>query len=242
MELSENMNNTINNIVEFGHKLEDAQARFIQSDLFNIINKAVDCGIRIALPEVAEDVVIDVKDKFIENGFENGIKEIWNDIKETGKSIFGLASGKFESIEQVEMAIKSGGILDSISKIFDFALDKVVDSGKISKEAKKSIKNQKNSIIKDVKNSISSEFENQISYVEKIRDYNKKWNESYENRDLKGMKNANKNIQKYLQKTLPLENVLKESRKIEILQKLIQNSGNFDFSNYEKELAEVLVN
>ena len=64
---------------------------------------------------------------------------------------------------------------------------------------------------------------------------------SLENKDLKGMKNANKNIQKYLEKTLPLENLLKEARKIEIMQNLVENTGSFDITEDEKELADALV-
>ena len=139
------------------------------------------------------------------------------------------------------MATKSGGILDGISDIFDFALDKAVDNGKITKSARQKIKSSKNSILKDIKSNVSEEVDNQIKYVEKIEEYNEKWKECFENKDLKGMKNANKNIQKYLEKTLPLENLLKEARKIEIMQNLVENTGSFDITEDEKELADALV-
>ena len=76
--------------------------------------------------------------------------------------------------------------------------------------------------------------------IEKLEEYNNKWTECFNNKDLSGMKNANKNIQKYLDKTLPLENTLKMARKIEIMQNLVENTGSFDITEEEQELATVL--
>ena len=102
------------------------------------------------------------------------------------------------------------------------------------------MKSAKNSIIKDIKGDISEELDNQVKYIEKLEEYNNKWTECFNNKDLSGMKNANKNIQKYLDKTLPLENTLKMARKIEIMQNLVENTGSFDITEEEQELATVL--
>ncbi len=225
---------------EFNEKLVDAQRRFMETNIGKILNNALDATLKIALPDVAEDVVIGAKDALLENGLIDGAKQIWNNIKEYGKSALGLATGNFESVEQVQMVAGSGGILDGISSLFDMALDKSVDSGKITKSARQKIKSSKNSILKNIKSEVTEELDNQIKYVEKIEEYSGKWKECYENQDLKGMKNANKNIQKYLEKTLPLENVLKEARKIEIMQNLVENTGSFEITEEERELAEAL--
>lgn len=132
------------------------------------------------------------------------------------------------------------GVIDTISKVFDFALDKAVDSGKISKKARQSMKSKKNSILKNVKNDVSEELDNQVVYVERIEEYTNKWEECFKNEDLSGMKNANRNIQKYMNKTLPLENTLQKARKVEILQKLVESTGSFDVTEEEKELAGAL--
>ena len=129
-----------------------------------------------------------------------------------------------------------------MSKIFDFALDKAVSNKKISKTMKQSIKSEKNSIVKDIKTKINENFDEQIKNVEKINEYNGKWEESFNNKDLSGMKKAYNNIKKYLQKTLPLEKILKSSRKIEIMQNLVENTGKFEITEEEKELAEALAN
>ena len=238
MEIINKIGQTLNN---FGEKWAEAQERFMESNIGKVLNNALDTSLRIALPNVAEDIVIDAKDALLENGLVDGAKKIWSNIKEYGKSVLGLATGKFESVEQVQMATKSGGILDGISDLFDFALDKSVDNGKITKSERQKIKSSKNSILKDIKSNISEELDNQIKYVEKIEEYNEKWKTCFENEDLKGMKNANKNIQKYLEKTLPLEDLLKEARKIEIMQNLVENTESFEITEDEKELADALV-
>jgi len=239
MDLNTDLGKTLDSVMD---SIEEAQAQFVQSDLYGIFNSAIDTGIRVALPEVAEDIVINIKDTLMENGFRDGAKQIWNNIKEFGKSALGLITGKFESVEQIQMATKSGGVLDVISGIFDVALNKAADSEKISKSTQKSIKSTKNSVVSSIKSQISENIDDQIGYVEKINQYNEKWQECFDNQDLSGMKKANKNIQKYLNKTLPLENVLKVARKIEIMQNLVESTGSFDITEEEKELATVLAN
>lgn len=242
MNIETDLGKAINNIVALGNNIAAAQEQFVQNNLYDIFNMALDTGIKIALPEIVEDAVIDIKDALLENGFKEGAKQIWNNIKEFGKSAIGIASGKFENLEQVQTAVKTGGVLDVVSKIFDFALNKAVDNEKISKKTRQSLKTKKNSIVNDIKTKVSENLDEQIRNVEKINEYNEKWQMSFESKDLKGMKNANKNIQKYLEKTLPLEEVLKKARKIEIMQHLVESTGNFDITAEEKELAAVLAN
>ena len=224
MDLKTNLDKAMNKIVSIGNQLADAQEKFVQSHLYEIFNVALDAGIKATVPSIADDALIDIKNSILENGMTDGIKEIWNNIKEYGKTAFGIVSGKFDSIEQVQMATKTGGVLDTVSKIFDFALDKAVDKGEISKSTRQSLKTKKNSIIKNIKSEISEELDNQVKYIEKINEYNMKWQECFKNEDLSGMKNANRNIQKYLEKTLPLEETLKQARKVEIIQTLVEST------------------
>ena len=234
MELNNeiNLNNNLTN--------EKEQKNFLETTLGKTINTAVDIGIRAILPDFVEEQIINLKDNLLDYGLKDGIKKTIDDAINFGKSAIGIVTGNFESVEQVQMVAGSGGILDGISSLFDMALDKSVDSGKITKSARQKIKSSKNSILKNIKSEVTEELDNQIKYVEKIEEYSGKWKECYENQDLKGMKNANKNIQKYLEKTLPLENVLKEARKIEIMQNLVENTGSFEITEEERELAEAL--
>ena len=240
MNLSDNLNNVLNNTLDLANNLSKMQQKFMESNLYGIFDGVLNIGIRAALPDLIEDDIINIKDNIMQNGIVDGVNEIVNNIKSFGKSTFGLITGNFENISQIQTAVKSGGVLDKISKIFDFALDKAKEKGLISNTMKNTLKSQKNSIAKNIKNNISSNLEDQVKYFEKIDEYNNKWQECFKNKDLKGMKNANKNIQKYLKKVLPIESTLNSARKIETLEKLIENKGNFELNKEELELVEAL--
>ena len=236
MELIKNF---LNNV---GDTISNLQEKFVESNFGKIVKEVMNVGIRVALPDFAENMVIDVTNSLYDNGLKDGIKEIWNNIKSYGKSFLGVSTGKFENIEQIQKATKNGGILDTISSAFDFALEKAVDNEKITRKTRQSIKTQKNEMIKKMKKEIEAEVDNQEINVQKINEYATKWQEAFDNKDLKGMKNANKNLKKYLENTMPLENILSESKKIDIIQNLVENTGSFDITNEEKELAGALSN
>ena len=223
-----------------GDKISNLQEKFVESNFGKIVKEVMNVGIRVALPDFAENMVIDVTNSLYDNGLKDGIKEIWNNKKSYGKSFLGVSTGKFDNIEQIQNATKNGGILDTISSAFDFALEKAVDNEKITKKARQSIKTQKNEMIKKMKKEITEEVDNQAINVKKINEYAEKWQEAFNNKDLKGMKNANKNLKKYLENTIPLENLLSESKKIDIMQNLVENTGSFDITEEEKELAVAL--
>ena len=236
MELIKNF---LNNV---GDTISNLQEKFVESNFGKIVKEVMNVGIRVALPDFAENMVIDVTNSLYDNGLKDGIKEIWNNIKSYGKSFLGVSTGKFENIEQIQKATKNGGILDTISSAFDFALEKAVDNEKITRKTRQSIKTQKNEMIKKMKKEIEAEVDNQEINVQKINEYATKWQEAFDNKNLKGMKNANKNLKKYLENTMPLENILSESKKIDIIQNLVENTGSFDITNEEKELAGALSN
>ena len=69
MEITNKIGQALNN---FGEKWADAQERFMESNIGKILNNALDTSLRIALPNVAEDIVIDAKDALFENGLIGG--------------------------------------------------------------------------------------------------------------------------------------------------------------------------
>ena len=231
----------IKNVVNgLGDTISNLQEKFVESNFGKIVKEVLNVGIRVALPDFAENMVIDATNAIYDNGLKDGIKEIWGNIKSYGKSFLGVSTGKFENIEQIQKATKNGGILDTISSAFDFALEKAVDNDKITRKTRQSIKTQKNDMIKKMKKEIEAEIDNQEINVQKINEYTGKWQEAFENQDLKGMKQANKNLKKYLETTIPLENLLSESKKIDIMQNLVESTGSFDITEEEKELAGAL--
>ena len=64
---------------------------------------------------------------------------------------------------------------------------------------------------------------------------------AYASQDFSKMETAYKNIEQYLSKTIPLENIINKARTIENLHHLIKNNGqNFHLTEEEMKLAETL--
>ena len=65
--------------------------------------------------------------------------------------------------------------------------------------------------------------------------------ESFEAKDFSSMEKYIKKINNLLNKTLPLENTIKNARTIENLHELIKNNGkSFELTNEELQLAKLL--
>ena len=238
MELANNIDNNI--LIPSNVTLED-QKGFLDSTLGKVINTGLDAGIRFLLPDLIEEQVIDVKNAIINNGFKAGVEEAISSAVDMGKSVIGIFTGKFENVTQAENAVKSGGIIDGISDALDYALNLCSKFGKIPNAICSVIKGGKDAILDTISNNIEEEFKNQVSSVEKISSYMQKWKNSYNNKDLDGMQKEYEKLEKELEKTLPLENTIKEARNIENIHILIKNKGDFNLSKDELELAQKLI-
>ena len=65
----------------------ERQKNFLESDLGKVINNGVDLGLRIILPDIIEDEIIDIKNEIINNGFNEGIKSAIDKVIDFGKSV-----------------------------------------------------------------------------------------------------------------------------------------------------------
>lgn len=221
----------------------DNQKSFLETTLGKVINTALDTGIRVLLPDLIEDQIINIKDEIINNGFKSGVQEAISSAVDLGKSVVGVFTGKFDNVTQVRNAVKSGGIIDGISSSLDYALNFCGKFGKIPQTICSILKSGKDALLDTISNNIESEFENQISSVEKISKYSDNWREYYNNKDFEGMEKEIKKLEKELQKTIPLENTIKEARNIENLHTLIKNKGgDFNLTKEELELSKMLIN
>lgn len=238
MELALNISNFTNTISE---KVSELQDRFLNSTFGNAVNNALDVGLRFLLPDVIEDEIIEIKDEFIENGIQDGIKKTVETAKDFAKSALGILSGNFENISQVRNAVGEGGIIDTISDLIDKALDKLEEKEILGKDLSKLIRDYKDKILKETSNNISNDLDDQIEYTEKLEKNIESWKDAYEIQDFDAMEKAYKQIEKYLEKTMSTESIYISSRIIENLHNLIKNNGeNFDLSKEELELAEKL--
>ena len=239
MELTNSLDNNINlsNDVNI-----EKQKGFMETTFGKVINTALDAGIRLLMPDLIEEQVVDVKDAIINNGFKAGVKEAIDSAIDLGKSAVGIFTGNFENVTQVRNAVKSGGIIDGISNALDYALDFCSNFGKIPETICSVLKSGKDALLDTISSNIENEFDNQVSSVEKISEYSDNWKNYYENKDFEGMEKEYKKLEEELEKTIPLENTIKEARNIENIHLLIKNKGgDFNLSNEELELAKKLI-
>lgn len=224
-----------------GNKIYEAQQSFLQTSLGKAVNSAVDIGLKAVLPDIIEDEIIDIKDCIMENGFKAGVEEIMKSGIDFGKSVSGIITGNFETVEQIQMAVKNGGILDKTSELLDNIIGIVKQKNLINNTAASLIKQGKNSIISSISNKIEETLTNQIKAVEKIEKYTNNWNIAYGIQDFDKMENAYKNIKNNLEKVVPLEKIISSARTIENIHNLIKNNGkNFNLSEEKIALAKRL--
>lgn len=233
MEIENNLNN---NITE-----EKDQKSFLETSIGKVVDSAIDVGLRMLLPDVIEDGIIEVKDSLLKEGLKEGINTAINGAIDLGKSIKGIFTGNFENVTQARDAIKSGGIIDGISDVLDSVIDKTKEKGIIDNNIASIIENGKDSLLNNISSKIEAEFTKQIEMVDELDKNEEKWKESFNNKDFNGMEEVFEKIEKNLQDVLPIENIIKKARTIENLHNLIKNNGqNFDLSDEEIELANML--
>mgnify|MGYP003200290619 FL=1 len=236
------MNNLeVENQITNDVSIENKQRNFLQTNIGKAVNTGLNIGLRYILPDVIEDQVIEIKDSFLQNGFKEGIQTAIDSAINFGKSALGIVTGNFENVQQMQTAVKSGGIIDGISNVLNFTINKVVNSGKIPYALGSAIKTGKNAILNNITKNIESEFENQVNQIEKLNKYTNNWKDYFNNKDFDGMQREYDKIREKMKEIAPIENTIKTARVVENLHKLIKNNGkNFDLTSEELELAKML--
>ena len=232
-----NIENNIENNIE----IKNNQEKFLNSTISKIINTGIDIGIRALLPDLIENQIIDIKNALLENGLKGGIETAINSVIDFGKSVQGIFTGNFENVNQINYAISKGGILDTISNVIDFASDKAYKNDIINSAINNTIKQGKNIILDNISNNIQKELENQSSLINTMQQNINRWKEYYYNKDFNNMEKEYQKIENQIDKIVPIENLIKEIREIELLHNLIKNNGqNFNISDQEKEAIKKL--
>lgn len=236
------MNNLeVENQITNDVSIENKQRNFLQTNIGKAVNTGLNIGLRYILPDVIEDQVIEIKDSFLQNGFKEGVQTAIDSAINFGKSALGIVTGNFENVQQMQTAVKSGGIIDEISNVLNFTINKVVNSGKIPYALGSAIKTGKNAILNNITKNIESEFENQVNQIEKLNKYTNNWKDYFNNKDFDGMQREYDKIRGKMKEIAPIENTIKTARVVENLHKLIKNNGkNFDLTSEELELAKML--
>lgn len=238
-----NIENTIslNNGIKNELNLVKEQNSFLNSFLGKTINTGLDIGLRAILPDFIENQIIDIKDNLLNYGLKEGIKKSIDDAINLGRSAIGIVTGNFENASQLEAVVKKGGLLDSISSVFDFALNQAQKKGAINSNISSLIRQGKNSILNNVENNIEKNITNQIKSSDALDTYINNWKNYYNNKDFDNMEKQFKKIKKELKNLIPLEKAISEARIIENIHTLIKNNGhNFNLSETEMELINKL--
>ena len=218
------------------------QKSFLETNLGQVINGGIDLGLKALLPDIIEDEVIEIKDSILTDGFKAGIKTAINNVVDMGKGVLGIFTGKFENMSQVKSVIEKGGLIDSISDVLDWGINKAKQNNLIENTTASLIKKGKNTILNTVNNNIENNLTSQIESVEKVDKYIEKWNEYYKEQDFTNMEKQYNKLENELEKIMPLENTITKARVVENLHNLIKNNGkNFNLSNEELELANKLI-
>ena len=222
--------------------LENKQNNFLDSTMWKVINTGLNMGIRAALPNIIEDEVIEIKDAIINGGFKSGVKQAISSAINLGKSITGIVTGNFENISQAHNAIKSGGIIDSISTALNYGINKGIKLKIIPSKIGGMLKRGKNIIMSTIESNIENNFNSQINSAELLSKYENNWNQYFKNQDFDGMEREYKKINEAMKNILPMKNTILEAERIKNLHLLIKNKGrNFNLSNEEIELSKRLV-
>ena len=233
-----NNNKIINNAIS---KIEETSHNFLETKLGQTVNTAIDFSLKAMLPNWIEDDIIEIKDTIFNEGFKEGVQLAVNKAIEVGKSIEGIFTGNFESISQIKDVIKSGGLLETISKLLDSVINYAKDEKLISSSTAKLIKANKNLIMQNIENSIDNSLLDQTEAISKIDGYIEKWKKYFDKQDLTNMKKMYNKIENQMKEVVPIQGVLNKVEYVENLQQLIENNGNnFDLTEEELELANML--
>lgn len=233
-----NNNKNINNTLE---KIEEKTQNFLETKLGQVVNNAIDFGLKAVLPNWLENDIIEIKDTVFNDGFKQGVQLAIDKAINMGKAIEGIFTGNFESVSQIKSVIKSGGLLDTLSKLLDSVINFAKDEKIISSSTARLIKSNKNLIMENIENSIDNSLLEQAEAVGKIDGYIEKWQSYFENKDFTNMKKTYNKIEKQMKDLVPIKSVLEKVQYVENLQQLIENNGkNFDLSEEELELAKML--
>lgn len=232
-----------NNDLELENNIENTnnQKSFLETTLGKTINTAIDIGIRALLPDFIDEQVINIKDNLFNHGLKEGISKTVDDAIDLGKSAIGIITGNFENINQMQEAVKTGGVIDGISNVLDLVVNKVEKQGIINNNVANTIKQGKNIILNNIESNIEKTFTDQIKSLEDTNSYINNWKEYYNNQNFDGMQKEYEKLEKELENLVPLERTINEARTIENLHNLIKNNGhNFNLTNEAVELAKKL--
>ena len=236
--ISEN-NNLINTNEIINQSLDKMQNDFLSTKLVQAIDKGIDFGLKIILPDYIEDQVLDLKNSIVENGVGNDIKNTVENIISINNNSIGI-NNNYNSINEAKQKITNEELLDKVFGILETAINGL-NNKKINSITKNKIENNKLVIKNSIEKNIDNSFNNQVKNLEKLEKYINNWNNYFQNQDFSGMQKEYYKMNTVMKEILPLEETINNYRYVENMQKLIKNNNkSFNLSEDEIELANKL--
>ena len=218
-----NQENNFNNINE------------VLSNIFgNVVNWSIDAAIKYFFPDPIENSIINIKNNLLGDNIQNIIKGNIDNISQTVKANYISEKDQVTDVNKLEKILNNPKTVKALTEIVENVLNEININNKNEKN--------KNIIYENVEANIDNEIKKQIDSINKIENYKEQWYKNFNEQNFNDMNKVFNNIKKEIKNIIPLENTIKEIRKIENLNELIKKrGGDFNITKEEMELANKLI-
>ena len=135
LNTNKDMVNTKSNEQELNNNLEKEKgSSFFSTGIGQIVNKAIDIGLRLILPNYLEDGIISAKNSLLKGGLGEAVDSTISNVASKGTELLGTKNNVFKNIKQIGDAFNTGDFKEGISKAIDTTLKQAQSAGYISKD------------------------------------------------------------------------------------------------------------
>lgn len=213
----------------------------ININMPKIANNALNFGLKAILPDFIEEDIIQIKDSFINEGFEKGLEEAKEKAEEVWKSVKGVFTGEFDTVGEIQKLIQKNGILDTASDLVDKITKLLLSKKIINKTTYNLIKTGKKEIINALEGELNNYYKVDNYDFEGLSEQIEKWQKNYNDSDYESMEKTAKTILNILDKVDQIEAVITKARNIQKVQKYIQEKGSKEkLTKAERKLIEAI--
>ena len=172
----------------------------VKINLPKVTNNALNFGLKAILPDFIEEDIIQIKDSFINEGFEKGLEEAKEKAEEVWKSVKGVFTGEFDTVGEIQKLIQKNGMLDTASDLVDKITKLLLSKKIINKTTYNLIKTGKKEIINALEGELNNYYKVDNYDFEGLSEQIEKWQKNYNDSDYESMEKTAKTILNILDK------------------------------------------